>query len=145
MREGSSNRRGIAGAVVFLVACTLSAPATADDTTYDSASLASLLRTPTVAGYQYEAHGRTLASDYVDMSASMLASLDFRDGSTLGRLRRIRQLSLLTIAENGKSRVYLGVNDEGIFGIHLAFLPQRQSDRFAEVLRMPYLRVSDNN
>ena len=44
--------------------------------------------------------------------------LDFQDNSPLGRISRIRRLSLLTLAETPDSRFFLGVDSNGIFGLH---------------------------
>ena len=44
--------------------------------------------------------------------------LDFQDNSPLGRISRMRELSLLTLAETRSSRFFLGVNSEGTFGFH---------------------------
>ena len=44
--------------------------------------------------------------------------LEFQDNSPLGRISRMRELSLLTLAETQNSRFFLGVNSEGTFGLH---------------------------
>ena len=69
---------------------------------------------------------------------STLDKLEFKDSSTLGRARKIRSLSLLTLAEFKKSRVYLGVNKRGLLGLHFN-MAIRSGDRCLEVARMPYL------
>ena len=45
--------------------------------------------------------------------------LDFQDNSPLGRISRIRELSLLTLAETRNSRVFFGVDSNGILGLHI--------------------------
>ena len=47
-----------------------------------------------------------------------LDDLEFQDNSALGRISRVRELSLLTLAETRRSRFFLGVNSDGIFGLH---------------------------
>ena len=72
-------------------------------------------------------------------SFSTLDKLEFQDSSTMGRARKIRSLSLLTLAEFKKSRLYLGVNKRGLLGLHFN-ATIRSGDRCLEVARMPYLQ-----
>ncbi len=73
------------------------------------------------------------------LSFSNLDELEFLDLSAIGRVRNIRSLSLLTLAEFKKSRLYIGVNKRGLLGLH--FSAAKQSDaRCLEVARMPYLQ-----
>ena len=72
-------------------------------------------------------------------SFSTLDKLEFQDSSAMGRARKIRSLSLLTLAEFKKSRLYLGVNKRGLLGLHFN-LVIRSGDRCLEVARMPYLQ-----
>ena len=72
-------------------------------------------------------------------SFSTLDKLEFQDSSAMGRARKIRSLSLLTLAEFKKSRLYLGVNKRGLLGLHFN-LAIRSGDRCLEVARMPYLQ-----
>ena len=142
MRNWISERLNLAAVGLVLAGLPGFPAAVADETDTDASpvSLETLLAAPTSSAYGYEMPGRFTYPDAIRPTAPAISSVAFRDGSTLGRLKRIRQLSLLTITDSGKSRVFLGVNHEGVFGIHLSFLNGRQSDRFAEVLRMPYLR-----
>lgn len=61
------------------------------------------------------------------------------DTGALRRVSRIRSLSLLTVAEIGRARLFLGVNNRGVAGLHFGTLPHRV-DFEPEILRMPYLR-----
>ena len=72
-------------------------------------------------------------------SFSTLDKLEFQDSSTMGRVRTIRSMSLLTLAEFKKSRLYLGVNKRGLLGLHFN-TAIRSGDRCLEVARMPYLQ-----
>ena len=65
--------------------------------------------------------------------------LEFQDSTTMGRAQNIRSLSLLTLAEFKKSRLYLGVNKRGLLGLHFS-AAIRSGDRCLEVARMPYLQ-----
>ena len=68
-----------------------------------------------------------------------LSNLDFREGSTIERLGKYRALSLVTFAEIGKARLFLGVNEDGFLGLHLNATPKVTEERTVEVMRMPYL------
>ena len=68
-----------------------------------------------------------------------LADFEFREGSALMRMSRLRSLSLLTLAKFGKSRLFLGVNDDGFVGLHFNALSRAADERYLEVLRMPYV------
>ena len=69
-----------------------------------------------------------------------LDDVDFQDGSMLGRLSRLRNLSFLTLAEIGGSRLFLGVNEDGLAGLHFNAFSRSAGERFVEVVRMPYLK-----
>jgi len=72
-------------------------------------------------------------------SFSTLDKLEFQDSTAMGRARKVRSLSLLTLAEFKKSRLYLGVNKRGLLGLHFnTAIPS--GDRCLEVARMPYLQ-----
>ena len=47
-----------------------------------------------------------------------LDSLEFYDNSALGRLKRLRDVSFLTLAESGQTRVFFGVDRDGLVGLH---------------------------
>ena len=74
-----------------------------------------------------------------DSTESTLDKLEFQDSSTLGQARKIRSLSLLTLAEFKKSHLYFGVNKRGLLGLHFN-AATRSGDRCLEVARMPYLQ-----
>lgn len=67
------------------------------------------------------------------------AEVEFQDGSTLGRLSRLRSLSLLTFAEIGDGRLFFGVNNEGFLGLHFNAISEDRDQREYELVRMPYL------
>jgi hypothetical protein len=75
---------------------------------------------------------------FADSTEATLDKLEFQDSSTMGRVRNIRSLSLLTLAEFKTSRLYLGVNKRGLLGLHFN-AAIRSGDRCLEVARMPYL------
>ncbi len=72
-----------------------------------------------------------------------IADFDFQDRSALGRASRLDSLSFLTLAEIGQTRVFLGVNDEGLVGLHFNIFPGALGERQLEVVRMPYLKEKE--
>lgn len=75
-------------------------------------------------------------------STNRVAAFDnvaFRDMTTIERLGRYRSLSLLTFAEVGTTRLFLGVNEDGLFGLHLNAMPKPDEDTTVQIVRMPYL------
>ena len=64
------------------------------------------------------------------------------NASGLGKLMRVRSLSLLTLASAGEARLFIGISDDGIPGIHLARLSKKQKSRHVELSRLPFLARS---
>ena len=80
------------------------------------------------------------AMAYSDDWPQTIADFDFQDDSALARVSKLRNLSLLTLVEIGPTRLFLGVNDEGLVGLHFNALPRDGDERYLEVIRMPYLK-----
>ena len=72
-----------------------------------------------------------------------IADIDFQDNSALGRFGKLRNLSLLTLAETGQTRLFLGVNDDGLVGLHFVAFPRQGDVRFLSMARMPYLKKKE--
>ena len=70
---------------------------------------------------------------------------DFQDTSMYGRVSRLRNLSLLTLAEFGQRRLFLGVNEDGVVGVHLGAFSEKNDQRYLEVVRLPYLKELDTD
>ncbi len=71
-------------------------------------------------------------------------SIAHRDNSLLGRLSRVKSVSLVTFLETGKTRVFLGVNRDGRPGIHFNSRAKRSEDnRHLALYHMPYLSDED--
>jgi len=66
-------------------------------------------------------------------------NVDFQDSGALARVSKLRNLSLLTFAEIGRARLFLGVDDKGIVGVHFRAFHRIGDERYLEVVRMPYL------
>ncbi|MDH3616529.1 MAG: hypothetical protein OEQ90_08660 [Gammaproteobacteria bacterium] len=75
--------------------------------------------------------------------AQPIEDIDFQDAGAFSRVKRIRALSLLTLAEGKGTRLFFGVDKEGTVGIHFRGLPRYGDDRCLEVVRMPYLKKSE--
>jgi len=71
---------------------------------------------------------RTASGNLVDNNAS-----------GLGKLMRVRSLSLLTLAAAGDTRLFIGVSDEGVPGVHFARMSKKQRARHVELSRLPFL------
>jgi hypothetical protein len=80
------------------------------------------------------------ATTYASGWRQPIASVDFLDNSALGRVSKLRNLSLLTLAESGRTRLFLGVNDDGMAGLHFVAIPKNDDDRYLSLVRMPYLK-----
>lgn len=119
----------------------LSAVAFADDSFSPVAtpSLETLL-----TGSPYEARWQLVHS--ADTTAQSIArqqrydNLDFQDNSVLGRISGLHDLSFLTLAESRRSKLFLGVNNRGLVGLHFVGLADRRGKREVALFRMPYLR-----
>ena len=83
------------------------------------------------------------AMAYSDDWPRPIADLDFQDDSALARVSKLRNLSLLTLAEIGQTRLFLGVNDDGLVGLHFNAFPRDSGERYLEVVRMPYLKENE--
>lgn len=75
-----------------------------------------------------------------DRWAQPFTHIEFRDNSVLGRVSRLRNLSLLTLAETSQTKLFLGVNDDGLAGLHFVAYRGYGNDRYLTVARMPYLK-----
>lgn len=72
-----------------------------------------------------------------------IADFDFQDSNALARVSKLRSLSFLTLAEIGQTRLFLGVNDDGLVGLHFSASTRYGDERYLEVLRMPYLKENE--
>jgi len=77
---------------------------------------------------------------YSDDWPRPLADFDFQEAGAWSHARELRGLSLLTLAEFGHTRLFLGVNKEGLAGLNFEVFPSYGGKRYLEVVRMPYLR-----
>jgi hypothetical protein len=80
------------------------------------------------------------AMTYSDNWPRPIAEFNFQDDSALARVSKLRNLSLLTLAEIGQTRLFLGVNNDGLVGLHFNLFSRAGDARYLEVVRMPYLQ-----
>ena len=78
-------------------------------------------------------------------ASSVITDIDFQDRGTFARVSKVRELSLLTLAEVGRTRLFLGVSEKGLLGFHLGALPRLGDERCLEFARMPYLKNHEKN
>jgi len=104
-----------------------------------SAPSTQLIRDTTVAPADYEYRPIEAPAAGMRWQSDPVADVQLDDGNTLARLTRVRNLSLLTMAEFRHSRFFFGVNSDGIVGFHLVGSSRDQNARFLEVARMPHL------
>ena len=76
---------------------------------------------------------------YTDDWPYAIPSVDFQEDNALRRASKLRNLSLLTLAEFGQSRLFFGVNDDGLVGLHFKALTADSDLRYLEVARLSYL------
>ena len=80
---------------------------------------------------------------YPDDWPQPIADFDFQDASALERVSKLHSLSILTLAEIGQTRVFLGVNDEGLVGLHFNVFAHDLGEGSLEMVRMPYLKEKE--
>lgn len=141
--------------LLVLVSSLLPLRANADD----AATTVTVIDASDLYANSYSAHWRASADDSSDWSLAQpyeatlyrqddlhpIASIDFRDPGALARVSKVRELSLLTLAEVGKARLFFGINKRGLFGFHVGAQPGLGDERCVELARMPYLRHSQDD
>lgn len=70
---------------------------------------------------------------------AQLTTFDFDDNSALKRLTKLRSLSLVTFSETDNTRLFLGINDDGLVGLHFSAFPRYGKDRHLSLWSMPYV------
>jgi hypothetical protein len=83
------------------------------------------------------------AMDYSHDWPRPIADIDFQNTSAMDRVSKVRNLSLVTLAEIRQTRLFLGVNEDGLVGLHFDAFPHYGHERYLEVVRMPYLKKNE--
>lgn len=135
--------------VMFSLAILLSGAAMADeldhsDTIELQSSLTHTLPVVVTSEPQWRLPDTASQIVYSSIPAKPLFDVEFQDSNTLKQLSKLRNLSLLTLAEKWNSQVFLGVNRDGLVGLHFTLLPRRNKDQMLELSRLPYLQASDS-
>lgn len=115
-----------------------------------SANLAPVLTMPasallpeSVRVYRWQLDTPIQALPIADTSRRPVAEFEFRDDNAFVRVARLRSVSLFTLAEYGKTRLYVGVNGDGVVGLHFSANPRYRDERYLEFIRMPYLTKTE--
>lgn len=134
---------------MLLAAASLADDADGTDTDVEQRPLESRTATVSDAEWQFSYlwHLRYpgTATTYPNSWIDPIAELEFQDSSMYGRVSQLHNLSLLTLAEFGQKRLFLGVNADGLIGIHLNAFSRNDDGRYLEVVRMPYLKELDTD
>ena len=80
---------------------------------------------------------------YTEKWQRPIADIEFQDPNAFTRVTRLRTLSLLTLASSGRSRLFFGVNEEGLLGFHFRAVSRGNDERYLELGRMPYLKEAE--
>ena len=107
----------------------------------ETRSIEALLAEPAYAS-RWQLYHPLDAIAYSDDRERPIADFDFRDSSVSARISELRNLSLLTLAEVWQTRLFLGVNDDGLVGLHFNLFSRTDDTRYLEAVRMPYLENS---
>jgi hypothetical protein len=153
MKEGSHVMRKTGRTVLTIAGILLSAAGLADgvqsfnvDSQRASTTTSSL--ETLLAKLEHASPWQLVISDdavaYADDRTRPIANFRFEDASALARVGKLRSLSLLTLAETGRTRLYVGVNASGLLGLHLSGFRRDDEDRYLEVARLPYLKDGES-
>ncbi len=81
-----------------------------------------LLADTSYAAFDYVPTSLGVAPDAAEVEP---INLELEDNSFFGRAQRERSLALLTLSNQRRSRLFLGVNEKGLFGLHLTGTPKQ--------------------
>jgi hypothetical protein len=150
-KPGSSVVRIVGPIILLKLGLLLSAIGLADEITKadanDSRSIFAennLLLTHRTPMLRLQPPHTTPELQHFDLRTRPMFNIEFHDGGFLKQVRKLRNLSFITLAETGQSRLFLGVNDEGRVGLYIALIPNQDADRIVELARMPYLKESQS-
>jgi hypothetical protein len=108
----------------------------AGQATAETITVESLL-TENVGASRLQLRRAVAATPYANNWQQAIADVEFQDNSAMGRVSGVRNLSLLTLAESRGTRLFLGVNDDGLVGLHFIAVPKHGDRRYLSLARMP--------
>ena len=126
----------MAGAVTLLAADVLAEAPERDDGVA-TASAYQLLLDESAIPDRWQRHRSLDAPPYTVSWSPGMRGVDFEDRSAYAQISKLRSLSLLTIGQFGEKRLFLGVNQEGLLGLHFNAFPHYGDERYLEIARMP--------
>lgn len=128
----------IAGAAMLLVATAHAEEPQSDGSPAETDALESLLNESGIPE-RWQSHRALDATSHVASWSPGMRGVDFEDRSAYAQVSKIRSLSLLTLGQFGQKRLFLGVNQKGLLGLHFNAFPHFGDERYLELARMPYL------
>ena len=81
---------------------------------------------------------------YTNIPTKPLFEVEFQDSNTLKQLSKLRNLSFVTLADKWNSQLFLGVNRDGLVGLHFTLIPRKNRDQMLELSRLSYLKDSES-
>jgi hypothetical protein len=125
--------------VQLILGLLLSTNGFADDARFIDSNIQSLLAESRYAP-RWQLYHPADATAYPERWIRPIANIEFRDNSALGRISKLRNLSLLTLVESQQARLFFGVNDDGLVGLHLIKIRGRDDERHLSLARVPWLK-----
>ncbi len=105
-------------------ACLIIPVASTADDTFDS-----LYESPWPLSHSLDTS--TFLADLPEPATSL--DLDVDDGNSILRVTRIRSLSLITLSGDDRAKWFLGINEDGLVGIHFRGFSRSGADRHLDV------------
>ena len=134
----------------LLFACTaaaddLAAPQQADDAAAEDSPTLKQLLDESAYGARWRIPSQPDATRSAPQLVQPLNDFAFQDNSGLGRVRQMRNFSLLTLAQSGQARLFFGVNEDGLVGLHFRAISREDEGRYLEFARMPHLEEDESD
>lgn len=104
--------------IVLLTGLLLTGIAAADDSAVELTPAAKAFIADLERSSTWELPPLAQTSYYSDEFLRPLPDIHFADNSLLARLSQLRRVSFYTFMQREDTRLFLGVNDEGLVGIH---------------------------
>lgn len=96
-------------------------------------------------GSRWQLERSVATPSYAEGWMSSFAKLRFHDASGMSRMGKMRSLSLLTLVETGRTRLFIGINADGLAGLHLKAIDRYDDDHHLDLARAPYLNKNASN